>query len=245
MKALILPVTRATWASTKGYELRDVPAPVLDEKRDAEDAQRVLIEPIYAGVCGTDKGIWFRKAFREAILHHLDSDKRPYFVMGHEVAHVLQRHQTRAYQARLVDGVDSVENLSKFISQSSKPDIGTVVGYATALKHLLVNFSEQQELQADSCALRIMAARYPDLKHLQPKMQQVLQRMGMGAATTAQKGPASAGVLDQIQYLSNGAMESHPSSHERRNNVETVMRVMASGNTATAPVAPGVKKLNP
>ncbi|MGZ3737682.1 MAG: alcohol dehydrogenase catalytic domain-containing protein, partial [Bdellovibrionota bacterium] len=85
MKALILPVTRATWATTKGYELRDVPAPVLDEKKDSEDAHRVLIEPIYAGVCGTDKGIWFRKAFREAILGHMEQDKRPYFVMGHEL----------------------------------------------------------------------------------------------------------------------------------------------------------------
>lgn len=85
MKALILPVNRANWASTKGYELRDVPAPSLDEKRDAEDAHRVLIEPIYAGVCGTDKGIWFRKAFRDSILHHLEADRRDYFVMGHEL----------------------------------------------------------------------------------------------------------------------------------------------------------------
>ncbi|MGE3260874.1 MAG: alcohol dehydrogenase catalytic domain-containing protein [Bacteriovoracia bacterium] len=85
MKALILPVNRATWSTTKGYELSNVPAPVLDEKRDPEDAHRVLIEPIYAGVCGTDKGIWFRKAFRDSILHHLEADKRDYFVMGHEL----------------------------------------------------------------------------------------------------------------------------------------------------------------
>lgn len=85
MKALILPVTRATWSTTKGYELADVPAPVLDEKKDPEDAHRVIIEPIYAGVCGTDKGIWFRKAFREAILNHMEQDHRSHFVMGHEL----------------------------------------------------------------------------------------------------------------------------------------------------------------
>jgi threonine 3-dehydrogenase len=84
MKALILPVTRSTWATTKGYELRDVPAPALDEKTNPADANRVLIEPIFSGVCGTDKGIWFRKAFREGILHHMEQDKREYFVMGHE-----------------------------------------------------------------------------------------------------------------------------------------------------------------
>lgn len=85
MKALILPVNRSNWATTKGYELRDIPAPVLDEAKNSADANSVLIEPIYAGVCGTDKGIWFRKAFREGILHHLEQDKREYFVMGHEV----------------------------------------------------------------------------------------------------------------------------------------------------------------
>lgn len=85
MKALILPVNRSNWATTKGYELRDIPAPVLDEAKNRNDANSVLIEPIYAGVCGTDKGIWFRKAFREGILHHLEQDKRDYFVMGHEV----------------------------------------------------------------------------------------------------------------------------------------------------------------
>jgi threonine 3-dehydrogenase len=85
MKALILPVNRSNWATTKGYELRDIPAPVLDETKNSADANSVLIEPIYAGVCGTDKGIWFRKAFREGILHHLEQDKREYFVMGHEV----------------------------------------------------------------------------------------------------------------------------------------------------------------
>jgi threonine 3-dehydrogenase len=85
MKALVLPVTRANWNSTKGYELREVQAPTLNEQKDPEDAKRVLIEPIFGGVCGTDKGIWFRKAFREAILGHMEKDKREHFVMGHEL----------------------------------------------------------------------------------------------------------------------------------------------------------------
>lgn len=85
MKALILPVNRQTWSTTKGYELGEVPEPKLDERTQAADARSVLIEPIFGGVCGTDKGIWFRKAFREGILHHLEQDKRDYFVMGHEM----------------------------------------------------------------------------------------------------------------------------------------------------------------
>jgi threonine 3-dehydrogenase len=85
MKALVLPVNRGNWSNTKGYELRDVPAQELNEKKNSADALSVMIEPIFGGVCGTDKGIWFRKAFKESILHHLEQDKRDYFVMGHEV----------------------------------------------------------------------------------------------------------------------------------------------------------------
>lgn len=85
MKALVLPVDRSNWSTTKGYVLQDVEAPTLQESSTPDDAHSVILEPIYGGVCGTDKGIWFRKAFRESILSHLEKDKRKYFIMGHEM----------------------------------------------------------------------------------------------------------------------------------------------------------------
>jgi threonine 3-dehydrogenase len=85
MKALVLETNREKWSEQKGYELRDIEAPSLQESKNSADAKSVIIEPIYAGVCGTDKGIWFRKAFKESILHHLALDKRNHYVMGHEV----------------------------------------------------------------------------------------------------------------------------------------------------------------
>jgi threonine 3-dehydrogenase len=85
MKALVLETNRDTWSQQKGYELRDVPAPELNEGKNSLDAKNVILEPIYAGVCGTDKGIWFRKAFRDSILQHLEQDKKKSYIMGHEV----------------------------------------------------------------------------------------------------------------------------------------------------------------
>jgi threonine 3-dehydrogenase len=79
MKALILEVNRANWSKTKGYKLADVEEPKIGRPSD------VIIEPIYGGVCGTDKGIWFRKAFGDSILDQLEKDKRSHFVMGHEL----------------------------------------------------------------------------------------------------------------------------------------------------------------
>jgi len=85
MKALILEVNRETWSTSKGYRLGDVAAPELKESGNALDADRVIIEPIFGGVCGTDKGIWFRKAFHDSILHSQEQDGRNYRVMGHEL----------------------------------------------------------------------------------------------------------------------------------------------------------------
>lgn len=85
MKALILSVNRGNWASTKGYELAEVDAPELNENNNPEDADEVILAPFLTGVCGTDKGIWFRKAFKEPILHALETDARSFRVAGHEV----------------------------------------------------------------------------------------------------------------------------------------------------------------
>lgn len=84
MKALVFEVNRSNWSSTKGYELRELPSPELKEKENPNDAKSVILEPIYSGVCGTDKGIWFRKAFKEAILHSLEHDKCSFRIAGHE-----------------------------------------------------------------------------------------------------------------------------------------------------------------
>ncbi len=85
MKALVLEVNRNNWSTTKGYRVADVEAPRIDERASPSDARSVILEPIFAGVCGTDRGIWYRKAFKEGILSHLEKDGRSHYVMGHEM----------------------------------------------------------------------------------------------------------------------------------------------------------------
>ena len=84
MKSLTLRVNAQNWSTTKGYTLNEVAEPILDEGKNPSDAKNVILEPIYSGVCGTDKGIWFRKAFKDSILHHLAQDQRDHYIMGHE-----------------------------------------------------------------------------------------------------------------------------------------------------------------
>ncbi len=68
MQALILKKT--DWETSKGFELVDIPKPTLE----VGDEDKIIIKVHYAGVCGTDKGIWNRMAFKEAILNSIDAE---------------------------------------------------------------------------------------------------------------------------------------------------------------------------
>jgi threonine 3-dehydrogenase len=78
MKALIFDKSKYDWESSRGFELVDIPEPVLDEQNPPVgglgDENYVIIKVAYAGVCGTDKGIWNRQAFRDAILNSIDAE---------------------------------------------------------------------------------------------------------------------------------------------------------------------------
>jgi threonine 3-dehydrogenase len=72
------------WEKSKGFTKREIPMPALDEKRDSPDALSVLIGVKYAGLCGTDRGIWNREVFRELIHNSLKRERKSQRILGHE-----------------------------------------------------------------------------------------------------------------------------------------------------------------
>jgi len=149
----------------------------------------------------------------------------PYFIIAHEVSHVLQRHQTRAYQARLADGIDSIDNFRKLLGDTSHANPGAILGYASAFKNMVVNYSEQQELQADSCAIRFMKTKYPDQKMILEKMVKVEQKLGpiTPAIPDDSKDPA---LLKQLQFLGDGVLERHPNTKQRKDNFQVTIKAI-------------------
>ena len=85
MKALALNIEREQWETTTGMDILDVPEPALNESEHPEDAGQVLIRPRYTGFCGSDKGIWFRHAFKEMIFDSIEREHAPYRICGHEL----------------------------------------------------------------------------------------------------------------------------------------------------------------
>ncbi len=85
MKALALNIERDQWETTTGMDILDVPEPALNESAHPEDAGQVLIKPRYTGFCGSDKGIWFRHAFKEMIFDSIEREHASYRICGHEL----------------------------------------------------------------------------------------------------------------------------------------------------------------
>jgi threonine 3-dehydrogenase len=85
MHALVYDRARDVWESSRGLRREEVPAPVLDETADYRDAGMALIRPRFSGFCGTDRGIWFRRAMKDMIYDSLEAERRDVRVIGHEL----------------------------------------------------------------------------------------------------------------------------------------------------------------
>jgi threonine 3-dehydrogenase len=84
IKALTFDTQKDSWEKSKGFFLRDVPMPTLNEADNPEDATSVILRIRYAGVCGTDRGIWYRQVFKDLIHDSLKKQGQTQRVLGHE-----------------------------------------------------------------------------------------------------------------------------------------------------------------
>ncbi|MDO8564494.1 MAG: alcohol dehydrogenase catalytic domain-containing protein [bacterium] len=131
MKALVFDTTLGSWDSTRGFELQDVPAPVLDEQKDPADAERVLIRVHYAGVCGSDRGIWNRTAFKDQILGSLATEKKERRIIGHEFFGEIVKIGSKVSQTNspLTKGETRIHGASQDLERPSSDAKGVQLRY--------------------------------------------------------------------------------------------------------------------
>ncbi len=84
MKALTFDRSRESWSKSTGMVLEDVPCPTLTDPNGA-DRSEVIIRVHFTGFCGSDRGIWWRKAFGSMVADSLDADGGDRRIFGHEM----------------------------------------------------------------------------------------------------------------------------------------------------------------
>ncbi len=85
MWGLVLDRAKDVWEESRGLRKVRVKKPMLDESANPLDAERVVIKVLYTGVCGSDKGVWFRNAFKDMIYGSLDEERKDVRITGHEL----------------------------------------------------------------------------------------------------------------------------------------------------------------
>ena len=81
MIALTFDRSRERWSESTGLVKESVPVPtLLPDERDS-----VVIKVHMAGFCGSDRGIWWRKAFGDMIQDSLEASKQDRRIVGHEL----------------------------------------------------------------------------------------------------------------------------------------------------------------
>lgn len=81
MLSLVYDKSTMPWDNTRGFEPRVSTRPVLGPG----DEDHVIVKVIYAGFCGSDRGIWNRMAFKGMIFDSLKREGRTTRIIGHEM----------------------------------------------------------------------------------------------------------------------------------------------------------------
>ena len=84
VKALTFDTRQDGWEESTGFFKREVPMPELDEVSYPDDALSVVMKVLYAGICGTDRGLWCRHTFKDLVHDSLSRENKTQRIMGHE-----------------------------------------------------------------------------------------------------------------------------------------------------------------
>jgi len=84
MQGLTIDIGKNEWHSARGFVKRELPMPVLDENADPQDALCVIVKVMYAGMCGSDRGMWNRVSFTSLFHEALEKEEKTMRILGHE-----------------------------------------------------------------------------------------------------------------------------------------------------------------
>jgi Zn-dependent protease with chaperone function len=144
--------------------------------------------------------------------------------MGHEISHSMKRHSTMQYQTLIIDAIDNIDMIKSIrssllkssSSSGSMNPISKVYGKVASLavtKEVLMNiarnFTKSQELEADSCALKLLG-NDPNLVSISDNFYKNLSKSS----------------TSNNRAITDFSLYSHPSSQERLDNIKSMVKLL-------------------
>ncbi|SCX61360.1 M48 family metalloprotease [Nitrosospira sp. Nsp1] len=148
---------------------------------------------------------------------------KAYFALAHEVAHVLQRHETKELQSMVIDSISDTGDLVKIMS-SVRNNPSVILAHVKLEKDLFTRHHIDQELQSDSCAVKLLSRVFPEGEGLTNSIKAFLKdfpppeldKHAPRPQTEIERAAAS------VHDIVNNPIKRHPNSQERTQNLNAV-----------------------
>lgn len=151
---------------------------------------------------------------------------KAYFAIAHELAHVLQRHETRELQSNAIDAVESKSDVLNLVT-NTRVDPNLLLNYVKVQKGRFTKYHVDQELQADSCAVRLLS-RTLDRQALTVSVDAFIADLPQVPAEPASRPQQPGGrssltdagrAAQSVQEIVDSPVKRHPTSQERARNL--------------------------
>jgi Zn-dependent protease with chaperone function len=147
---------------------------------------------------------------------------KAYFAVAHEISHVLQRHETRAAQARIIDAVSierkGMAGLLKTMGDVKSAGNNESIIKLFVAKELFAQFNANQELQSDACAVRLLSSALPERPQLVSSLSQFIGDLPKPESDGMQKTNTQGNEIKTIEGIikwASSPLGRHPTSQQR------------------------------
>ncbi len=146
-----------------------------------------------------------------------------YFAVAHEIAHVLQRHETKELQSNVVDSISSKDDLMNVVTRS-QGDPNVILSYVKIEKNRFTRHHVDQELQADSCAVRLLSRALPDQTALAESINAFVNDLPKSEQVPGSPAPQSdeGKLARSVHDVVDTPVKRHPNNEERLQNLRSI-----------------------
>lgn len=157
------------------------------------------------------------------------------FAVAHETAHILQRHETKELESAVIDAIGMSSDLFKLLGGKSI-DPEAILSLAAGTKGLFSKHFQDQELQADACATKMVMRIFPQPEISRKALRDFTESLGkldpepplITPTTSIERYAVSLHVMVVSPF------RRHPNTVLRRQNIDQMVAQMSAAAPASA-----------